>query len=135
MKNSEENKRRSGADVLVLLLHSLIGVVVSLLLALVAVFFVRSETLPADAIPALSSVFVFVGAFVTCFLSGRKFGKPLFIALIQSVIFLGILYITGALLYGRIAPSAPPVMIISLCITGALLGGIISAVKIKKKVR
>ena len=135
MKNSEENKRRSGADLLALLLHSLIGVVVSLLFSFIAVFFVRSETFPADSIPVLSSVFVLAGAFVTSFLSGRKFGKHLFVALIQSIIFLSILYLTGALLFGRLTPSSSPVQTIAFCITGALLGGIMSAVKIKRKSR
>ncbi len=133
MKKNEDIKNSLFSDILTLLFHSILGIALTLLLSFICSIVVSAGKIHPNLIPLLSSFFVMFGSFFSSLISSRKFGKPLIIALVQCAVFLLMLYLIGAILYGRFSPSAQPMQIAAFCLIGALLGAIISALRKRRK--
>ena len=133
MKKNEESAKSFKTLFTTLLLFCIIGICISLLLSALGTVLVLTETLPVDYISYFSAFSVFVGSFVASILSCKKLGKPLYTALASAVLFILILFLTGALLYGRALPESSFIFILAAVFLGALLGAILSAGKKRRK--
>lgn len=133
MKKNEESANSFRMVFTSLLIFCITGITISLLLSVIGTALVLTEVLSVDSILYFSAFSVFVGSLIASILSCKKLGKPLYTALALSVLFLLILFLAGALLYGRVIPEASVIPVLSATILGALLGAILSAGKKRRK--
>lgn len=133
MKKSEESAKDFKTLLTSLLLFCITGICVSMLLAVLGTVLVLTEALLVDYISHFSAFSVFVGSFVASMLSCKKLGKPLYTALASAVFLILILFLTGALLYGRALPESSFILILAAAFLGSLLGAILSAGKKRRK--
>ncbi len=133
MKKNEESAKGFKFVFTHLLIFCITGITIALLLSVIGTILVLVELLPVDSILYFSAFCVFVGSFLASILSCKKLGKPLYTALASAVLFLLLLFLTGALLYGRALPETSFVVILAASVLGALLGAISSAGKKRRK--
>ena len=135
MRKSEESSKGFKETFTSLILFCITGITLSLLLTVLGALLVLTESLPVNFIQPFCAFSVFVGSLITSILSCKKLGKPLFTALSSSILFISVLFIAGALLYGRALPEVTFIYILAATILGSLLGAIISAGRKQRKTR
>ncbi len=133
MKKNEESANALFPTLVKLLINSAAGIIIALLLSMLFSVFILTELLPQEFTSYAAFVAMFIGSFASSLVSCRKLGKPILTALSQSLISLILLFLIGALLYGRFIPDTLPLGIIISCLLASLLGAIFSASGKKKK--
>ncbi len=126
MKKTVENIKKPGNFMITLFLNSLIGILLTLILALIGAGLVSSEVISPDFIPILSGIAIFLGAFLSSLLSARKLRFPIYAALAQGALNVLILYLVGAILFGRVSPISSVLLVLICSFIGAILGAVFS---------
>ncbi len=130
MRKSEESLK--APSLLSYLVFPLVAVGITVLLVFFISVLISSEVIPfGSAVPAIS-VAVFLSALFFAVLTARRFGKALVSALIFGLVYFLILYLCGMILFGRLFPTSVSALPIIACISGSVLGSILSAA-VKKR--
>lgn len=135
MQKRDDTAKKTSVFSAKLLIYSILGLSVSILLSLIGAVLVNAEKLSPSLIPILAYIFIFLGVFIAGFLSARKFGKALIYSLVQCAVCFLIVYILGAVLFGRIVPNDNIWQVFVSCLGGSLLGGVVSTFSVPKKKR
>lgn len=126
MKKTVENIKKPGNFMITLFLNSTIGILFTLIITLICSGLVSTEAISPDMIPILSGACVFLGALISGLFSAKKLGHPIYIALAQGVLNLLILYLIGAIIFGRMATESSVFLVPLFSFIGAICGGVFS---------
>lgn len=130
--HSEQNGTPLAKIPLVLLVNTLIGFFFGLCLMLVLSAFVWREWFPET----LTGVLPLVSALFACTLggwfSGKALGRGLLLGFVQGLLHYLLSYLMGLLVFLRLTPSGWDFKLLLCCLLGGILGGILSAARIKK---
>mgnify|MGYP003304943540 CR=1 FL=1 len=120
-KKEEQNK----FNFLIFLLHSLFGTGTLLVLLLMFALLVSSELIPANLVTSAAYFSVFLSSLVASVISAVKFGKKLAIALLQGLFYFLLIYLIGAVIFGRIFPDVVTPWVPASCFFGSLFGAVV----------
>lgn len=133
MKKNDEAQNNPRNVPFAFLIYCFIGVIVCFAMAFLFAALAYYEVIPPSFLPFMAYTSVFLGVIVSSFLSARKFGKAIYIALAQGVLSLLLFYILGAAIFARLSPSEVPLGILVSSVSGSLVGGISAALFGKRR--
>ena len=133
MNKNEDSTKGLAATMTSLFIFCILGITLALIISLLGSALLLFELLPLDYLMYFSLFSVFVGSFFASILACKKLGKPLITSLSTSALFLTLLYITGALLYGRFTPESPFLSTVAASFSSSLLGAFLSASRGRKR--
>jgi len=116
-----------------LFFHCIIGILICLAIAAIFSVLIAYEKIDAKHINLATFVSIYAGAFVSCYLTSRKFGKNIFSSLIQCITYLFILFIIGAIMFSRLLPEHFPLSFFTAPISGAVTAAFLSALFKRKR--
>ncbi len=118
---------------LVLLLNALVGFFFGLCLLLVSSVMIWAEWLPETAVNWIPAAVGLLSCVLSAYLSGKQLGRGLVFGIIHGIVQYALSYLTGLLVFLRLAPSTWELKLLLCCLIGGLLGGILSATRIRLK--
>ena len=133
MKKKDEAQNSSNIFPLAFLIYCLIGVIICFAMAFLFAALAYYDVIPPSFLPLAAYASVFLGVVASSFLSAKKFGKAIYIALAQGVLSLFLFYVSGAVIFARLSPSQVPVGVMISAVSGSLVGGILAALFGKRR--
>lgn len=120
---------------LVLLLNAIFGSMVGMALLFVFAILVWNEWLGEGMLKLLPFAAAFLASLICGFLSGKALGKGLLTGMLQGLFLFALLYLLGLLIFIRIAPQEINPALFLSCLSGSIIGGVLSAGRRKSPVR
>lgn len=117
---------------LVLLVNALIGFFFGLCLMPVFSVLVWSEFFSEGLTDVLPIVSATLACILSAWFSGKTLGRGLLFGIVQGFLHYLISYLMGLLSFLRLVPSGWNFKLLLFCLLGGILGGILSAARIKK---
>ena len=126
LKKEEASKPRK-SSVLFFAIYGLSGILISMLFAALFAILISSETLTTLSFETAAYASAFFGALFSGFFTCRKFGKALLSSFILFLLYTGILYFSGMLIFRRLSPMSNILLLLASALVGAVTGALISA--------
>ncbi len=133
MSKKEESVRAISPAPIMFIIYCALGLVLSIILSFLSAMLISAEKLPASSVEAVASVSAFFGVLFASFMSAKKFGKAIFSALLQGLIFFLALYLTGTIFFGRLIPVGASLWVFLACLVGSVFSGMLAACGKKRR--
>lgn len=129
----EQNKERPVKNLLFLPLNALVGFFFGLGILLLLSTAVCCEWLSEETINVCPAVSALLACTLAAYLSGKLLGRGLLFGIIHGLLHYALSYFMGLFVFLRLAPSEWSVLLLVCCIIGGIIGGILSAIKVRFK--
>jgi len=130
---TEQSGASPARTVLILLVNALIGFFFGLCLLVLFSAAIWGEWLPETMIGGLPVVSALLACALSAYLSGKCLGRGLLLGVVHGLVQYAISYLMGLLVFLRLSPNGWNIILLLCCVFGGILGGVLSATRIRFK--